>query len=170
MKFCNNCGTENADSMQFCVKCGAQLAPAPQPESWRTPSGGLKDQQTVTDPYAPGYIPPPPPSTPTYTPPQQMQYQQPVGAAQPMHPAIPAIVSLLFPGLGLLFVPNKAGLGIGIFAGVVIYGIVSFILSFVFIGFCMLIIMPLFNIVAALHSWDAAAKHSNGQFQPILFK
>ncbi len=31
-------------------------------------------------------------------------------------------------------------------------------------------VMPLINIAAAVHSWDEAAKASNGQFQPILFK
>lgn len=174
MKFCTNCGSENADNMQFCVKCGSQLAPAPQPESWRTPSGGLGNQQTVVnDPYAPGYIPPPPSTPPSYNPPQQMQYTpQQAGGASQMHPAIPALVSFFFPGIGLLFVPNKAGLGIGIFAGFIALNVILFILAFITFGLgtCLFLLVPLVNIAAAIHSYDEAAKVSNGQYSPILFK
>ena len=183
MTSCPSCGTANADGAMFCVKCGTTLSPAPSPESWRAPSGDLnqtvQDQQGsssggYTSPASGGYTPPsaPPSSYPAYTPQQNMSYQQPpqVGG-QPMHPAIPALVSLFFPGLGLLFVPNKAGLGIGIFAAYAILGIVGFILTFVIIGICLLLIMPLANIVAAVHSWDESAKATpGGQFQPILFK
>jgi hypothetical protein len=100
-----------------------------------------------------------------------MQYQQP-GAAQPMHPAIPAIVSLIVPGIGLLFVPNKAGLGLGIFAGYIGLMIVLTILAVITLGIgsCLFLLAPLANVAAAIHSWDEAAKVSNGQFQPILFK
>lgn len=171
MKVCTTCNTQNADTMQFCVKCGSALPLAPQPESWRT-SGGLGETQTTTDPYAPSsgstYQPQPPPAYPTYTPPQQ---QPPlIGGTQPMHPAIPALVSFFFPGIGLLFVPGKQGLGFAIFAGFIGFWVVTFILSFVFIGFCLMILSPLLNIGAAIHSYDEAAKQSNGQFQPILFK
>jgi hypothetical protein len=87
-----------------------------------------------------------------------------------MHPAVPAIVSLFFPGLGLLFVPGKAGLGIGIFAAYLALVVVGFILTFVLIGMCLLLLLPLGNVLAAVHSWDEAAKTSGGQFQPLLFK
>lgn len=43
MTLCTSCGTENADGMKFCVKCGAALAPAPDPGSWKAPSGNLYD-------------------------------------------------------------------------------------------------------------------------------
>jgi hypothetical protein len=97
-------------------------------------------------------------------------YQQTQGGNQPMHPAIPALVSFFFPGIGLLFVPNKAGLGIGIFAATLAYTVIAIILTFVAVGLCLFMVMPLINIAAAIHSWDEAAKTSNGQFQPILFK
>lgn len=87
-----------------------------------------------------------------------------------MHPAIPALVSLFFPGLGLLFVPNKAGLGIGIFAATLGFAVVATILTLVLVGACLFMLMPLISVAAAVHSWDEAAKASNGQFQPILFK
>jgi hypothetical protein len=179
MAVCATCGTSNIEGTTFCVKCGAQLGDAPAPESWRA-SGGLNPPTdtsatggATTDSTSGGYTPstPPPPSYPTYTPTQTPQtYQTPVGGAQQMHPAVPAIVSLFLPGIGLLFLPNKQGLGIGIFAAYVVLGIIGFFLSFIVIGLCVLILMPLANIAAAIYTWDEAAKLSGGQFQPILFK
>ena len=168
---CPSCGAENAEGTRFCVKCGTTLSTAPSPESWRAPSGDL-NQAAVADQPSGGYTPQTPPSAyPTYTPPGVPQTGQPlIGGSQPMHPAIPAIVSLLFPGLGLLFVPNKAGLGIGIFAGWVVMWGITFVLSFIAIGLCLIPFMFLANVAAAVHSWDEAAKVSGGQFQPILFK
>jgi hypothetical protein len=151
--------------MQFCVKCGAALSPAPAPESWKV-SGDIGTQ-----------TPPPPQSS--YTPPASYQGYTPQPPAvqfpgqqtgEPMHPAIPAVVSLFLPGAGLLFLPNKAGLGIGILAGWVGYIIIAFILSFVFIGFCLFLVMPLIHIGAGIFTYDEAAKASGGRFQPLLFK
>jgi len=174
MTSCPSCGGENVDGARFCVKCGATLSPAPAPESWRT-SGDLNQPASEqanpsTGTSTGGYTPPSAQSYPTYNPPQNMTFQPQPGAANQMHPAIPALVSLFFPGLGLLFVPNKAGLGIGVFAAYIALGIVATILTFVLVGVCIFMLMPLANIVAAVHSWDEAAKSSNGQFQPILFK
>ena len=170
MATCTSCGTNNVEGTQFCVQCGAALMAAPPPESWRT-SGALNNPPVdEANRTAGGYTPQPPPSAyPTYTPSQGMAYNQ-QAKPEPMHPALPAVVSLFFPGLGLLFVPNKAGLGLGIFAGYVLLGVVGFILSFVLIGICVFILMPLVNVGAAVHSYDEAAKASNGQFHPILFK
>jgi hypothetical protein len=178
MAACANCGTTNIDGTKFCVSCGAQLGQAPAPESWRASSDLNPPGATATDPgattggYAPQTPPPPPTGYPAYTPqqsPQGYQTHAP-GGAQQMHPAVPAILSLFLPGIGLLLVPDKQKLGIGIFAAYVGLGIVGFILSFVIIGLCVLMLMPLANIAAAIHSWDEAAKVSGGQFQPILFK
>lgn len=178
MTLCPSCGAENTEGTRFCVKCGTTLSSAPAPESWRAPSGDL-NQTRVDDPAsasAGGYTPQTPPSSyPTYTPPQApYQPQMPVGggASQPMHPAVPAIVSLFVPGIGLLFVPNKAGLGLGIFAGYVVLWIVMFVIALVTLGIgtCLFIFLPLANVAAAIHSWDEAAKASRGQFQPLLFK
>jgi hypothetical protein len=173
---CPSCGSENVEGTRFCVKCGTTLPASPAPESWRQ-SGDLgQQQQTQQSGYqSGGYAPPPPPqsSYPTYNQ-QQGMYQQPqqpvIGGSQPMHPAIPAVVSLFLPGIGLLFVPNKAGLGIGIFAATIVYAVIATILTFVVVGVCLFAIMPLINVAAAVHSWDEAAKTSGGQFQPILFK
>ncbi len=181
MAICGTCSTNNVDGTKFCVSCGTDLAAAPAPESWRM-SGDLNNQQQQQPPpgtYNPsgGYTPQTPPSAPSgypaYNPGQNMtpSYQQaPAGASQPMHPAIPALVSFFLPGIGLLFVPNKAGLGIGIFAATLVYTVIAIVLTFVAVGLCLFLVMPLINIAAAIHSWDEAAKVSNGQFQPILFK
>jgi hypothetical protein len=176
MATCASCGTNNVEGTKFCVSCGTTLAPAatPAPESWRM-SGDLNNQPPPADAYNPsgGYTPQtPPPNYPSYNAGQNMtpSYQQAPAGNQPMHPIVPALVSFFFPGLGLLFVPNKAGLGIGIFAGTIAYAIVATILTFVVVGICLFIAMPLINIAAAIHSWDEAAKNSNGQFQPIYFK
>jgi hypothetical protein len=177
MAICASCGTNNVEGTKFCVSCGATLVPAsaaPAPESWRM-SGDLNNQPPPADAYTPtgGYTPQtPPPNYPSYNAGQNMtpSYQQTPSANQPMHPAVPAIVSFFFPGIGLLFVPNKAGLGIGIFAATLAYTVVAIILTFVAVGLCLFMVMPLINIAAAIHSWDEAAKASNGQFQPILFK
>ena|SRR5687767_252729 len=170
---CPSCGAGNDDGTRFCVKCGTTLPASPAPESWRQ-SGDLGQQQTQQPGYqSGGYAPPQQPqsSYPAYNPQQYPQQQQPaLGGSQPMHPAVPAVVSLFLPGIGLLFVPNKAGLGIGIFAATIVYAVIATILTFVVVGVCLFAVMPLINVAAAVHSWDEAAKNSNGQFQPILFK
>jgi len=170
---CPSCGAENVEGTRFCVKCGTTLPATPAPESWRQ-SGDLGQQPTQQPGYQSGGYTPPQPSQssyPTYSPQQYPQQQQPaLGGSQPMHPAVPAVVSLFLPGIGLLFVPNKAGLGIGIFAATIVYAVIATILTFVVIGVCLFAVMPLINVAAAVHSWDEAAKNSNGQFQPILFK
>jgi hypothetical protein len=175
---CPSCGAENVEGTRFCVKCGTTLPATPQPEAWRQ-SGDLGQQPTQQGQQqgyqSGGYTPPQPPqsSYPTYNPPQGVYNQQPaIGGSQPMHPAIPAVVSLMIPGIGLLFVPNKAGLGLGILAGYVVLWVILFIIAFVTLGIgtCLFIFLPLANVAAAIHSWDEAAKASNGQFQPILFK
>lgn len=182
MIFCAACGTENTDGTQFCVKCGAPLASANAPGSWRSGEEPAKPSSGVTDPaggsapntstgsYTPGSYTSPG-SHPSYSQPQSpMPYQQSSG--QQMHPAIPAIVSFFLPGIGLLFVPNKAGLGLGIFGGYLALNVVLFILAVITFGLgtCLFFLVPLVNVAAGIHSWDEAAKASNGQFQPLLFK
>jgi hypothetical protein len=172
---CPSCGADNVEGTRFCVKCGTTLPTAPAPESWRQ-SGDLgQQQQTQQSGYqSGGYAPPqtPPSQYPTYTPPQNVYQQPAVGGSQPMHPAIPAIVSLIVPGIGLLFVPGKAGLGLGILAAYIVLWVIMFVIAFVTLGIgtCLFIFLPLANVAAAIHSWDEAAKASGGQFQPILFK
>ncbi len=177
MAYCTSCGTDNVQGSRFCSRCGATLAPAPG--AWRA------SDEPSTEPNNPPFseAPNPPPVTGTYTPPRPTDY--PVYNPSPnttlhrqtfgtdvVHPAIPALISFFFPGLGLLFLPNKVGLGVSIFAGFVALNIVLFILAVVTLGLgsCLFLAVPLLNVTAAVHSYDAAAKESNGKYQPILFK
>lgn len=164
---CISCGVENVDGARFCVKCGAAIG-SPAPGSWRADQSDPDDQSTE---YA---APPPSFSMPPVVypqPPSVLPYQQET-TSQSIHPAIPAVVSLLFPGLGLLFVRNKAGLGVGIFAGYIALNIAIFFLAVITLGIgsCLFLLVPLANVIAAVHSYDVAAKSSNNDFQPILFK
>ncbi|MER3428437.1 MAG: hypothetical protein C4334_10105 [Pyrinomonas sp.] len=162
MIICQSCGKENADGMRYCVRCGTMLPPPPG--SWKTP----EEKQTAYGSVNQTTLPP------TYDPQTGTPYYGQPSTAEPVHPAIPALVSLFFPGLGLLFVPNKLGLAVVIFIGycvaIFLYSILAFILSFIGIGLCMFLLIPLVNVLIALHSYDEAAKASNGKFQPILFK
>jgi hypothetical protein len=105
--------------------------------------------------------------------------QIPPADQEPPHPALAAVVSLFFPGMGLLFVPNKQRLGIIIFAGTVVGWVILITLYLVFsavtLGFgaitgCCFLLLPLWNLATAIHSYDEAAKVSKGKFQPLIFK
>lgn len=79
MAFCNNCGTQVQDGVQFCPSCGQAMNAAPaQQDAQPTPPQAQ---------YAP---PPPPPPVQQAAPPQQ-QYppQQPPYPQQPAQPPIP---------------------------------------------------------------------------------
>ncbi len=175
MAYCISCGTDNVDNSRFCSRCGATLAPAPG--AWRA------SDEPNTEPNKPPlgeappvtgtYTTPPPTNYPAYNPsPNTTLQRQAFGTADVVHPAIPALISFFFPGLGLLFVPNKVGPGVSIFAGYVALNIVLFILALVTLGIgsCLFLAVPLLNVAAAVHSYDVAAKESNGKYQPVLFK
>src|SRR3954462_12031777 len=171
MTYCVSCGAENADGTQFCVRCGNTLAPTPAPESWRndpsgpaaptiaSSSGGGYNPGSYNPPPpsqspssgAGGYTAPPPGNVPTYNPQQSPMNYQPAGSAQPMHPAVPALVSFFLPGAGLLFVPNKAGVGMGIIGGYIGLTIILFIIAFLTLGIgsCLFLFLPLANVAAA---------------------
>ena len=177
MAYCTSCGTENTEGSRFCSRCGAALAPAPG--AWRAsdepssePNKPPFSEATNPPPATATYTPPPPTNYPLYNQlPSTTQHQQTFGT-DIVHPAIPALISFFFPGLGLLFVPNKVGLGVSIFAGFVALNIVLFILAVITIGLgsCLFLAVPLLNVVAAVHSYDETAKASDGKFQPVLFK
>jgi zinc-ribbon domain len=179
MPLCPNCGTNNLEGVKFCVACGEQVGAAPPPESWRASSelGAPPPHSAPDDPAsgqsAGGYAPPQSnyPARPPQ-PPGVPYYQPGPAAGQQMHPAVPAIVSFFLPGIGLLFVPNKVGLGLGIFAGFLALSLffVIFAVLTLGLGACLAPLLIVANVGAAIHSWDEAAKASNGQFQPILFK
>lgn len=193
MTTCINCGSANADGTKFCASCGTQLATTtptsnpstiPPPESWRVDSD-VQERAPGANNFGGstgGYTPPPAPSSyPTYnSPPSGNQYGNqnfPVrnnqGAANNgIHPVVPALVSFFLPGIGLLFVPNKVPLALGVFGGYIALNVLLFILTVVTFGLggCLFFALPLVNIAAAIHSYDEAAKASGGQYAPLLFK
>lgn len=166
---CGACGVDNADGTTFCVNCGSQLpigatSSAPPPPVYETPP--------VNSPGAANNYPPPGQ--------QPMTVPPPLGPAEPMHPGIAALLSFLLPGLGLVFFPNKKNLGIymlaGTVGGVVLLTVLYFIISFVTFGIgsilgCCFIALPLWNIAAALYTYDMAAKEiGGGKYPPLIFK
>jgi hypothetical protein len=78
-----------------------------------------------------------------------------------MHPAIPAVISLFAPGLGLLFLKTRDrvkdalvifGLWVALVMAVIVLSIVTLGLGVVCCGFPLF----LYNIAAAIHSYDEA--------------
>lgn len=112
-----------------------------------------------TDPPGTGDSLPPPP---------------PRGDGEPeIHPAVPAVISLFAPGLGLLFLPTRDrikdallifGVWVASVMAVILLSIVTFGLGVVCCG------VPLFlyNIAAAIHSYDEAVLIEGDK--PLLFQ
>ncbi len=92
---------------------------------------------------------------------------------QEIHPAVPAVVSLFAPGLGLLFLPSRDrikdallifGVWVACVMAVILFSIVTLGLGVVCCG------VPLFlyNIAAAIHSYDEAVLLEGDK--PLLFQ
>ncbi len=87
-----------------------------------------------------------------------------------MHPAVPMIVSLLAPGLGLLLLDRQdrvkdAFLIFGLWFSYVAF---SFLLTFFIIGVCCWLPLPLLNVAAGIHSFDEMTLQQGGK--PVLFQ
>ena len=92
------------------------------------------------------------------------------GGASALHPAVPLIVSLLAPGLGLLLLDRKdrvkdAFLIFGLWFS---YVTLSFFLTFFVIGVCCWLPLPLLNVAAGIHSFDEMTLEQGGR--PVLFQ
>jgi hypothetical protein len=90
-----------------------------------------------------------------------------------MHPAVPAVISLFAPGLGLLLLKTRDrvkdalvifGLWVALVMGVIILSILTLGLGVVCCGFPLF----LYNIAAAIHSYDEAIL-LDGE-KPLLFQ
>lgn len=90
-----------------------------------------------------------------------------------IHPAVPAVISLFAPGLGLLFLPSRDrikdallifGVWVGCVMAVIMLSIVTFGLGVVCCG----VPLFLFNIAAAIHSYDEAVLLEGDK--PLLFQ
>lgn len=111
------------------------------------------------DPEPPGR-PPTPPSSETGA----------GGEAPELHPAVPAIISLFFPGLGLLLLKTRDRVkdALLIFGVYFAYCAGAAVLSLVVVGLCCWIPLPLLNLAAAIHSYDEAILLEGGK--PLLFQ
>ncbi len=122
--------------------------------------------------------------------PQQQPYQDPMAAmglaapgALPTNAWVPAaIVSFFLPGIGLLFLPNPQykSLGIKIFVGYLILGLVvpivlSVVISITHVYQLGYINYPLYlvrlaHIISLIHTHDCTVKINPALGQPIFFK
>jgi hypothetical protein len=72
MNSCLSCGSDNAEDVRFCVKCGKRLEPpAPPPEFWRYNTEDLAPPRPARPNAPPLYQPPSFTDRPPYAPPQQ---------------------------------------------------------------------------------------------------
>jgi hypothetical protein len=116
-------------------------------------------------PAEPPKSPPEPPGTP---PPPPNDY-----SAQEVHPTIPAVVSLFAPGLGLLLLKTRdrvkdALLIFVIWVACVMAVILLSILTFGIGVVCCGVPLFLYNIAAAIHSYDEAILLEGEK--PLLFQ
>jgi TM2 domain-containing membrane protein YozV len=118
--FCTRCGARAVGNAIFCSNCGAPLLPQPQP-----PSQPIQVTQPVTPP-----VPSPSP--------------MPVRAVGTKNVGVATILSLVFPGLGQLYVGEKRK-GIALVLLTIILGFIAASLD---LGFTM-IIYWVYNIVDA---------------------
>ena len=116
------------------------------------------------------------PPNPPFDPPSGTEPPSPPppgsGVESEIHPAVPAVVSLFAPGLGLLFLPTRDrvkdallifSVWVASVMAVILLSIVTFGLGVVCCG------VPLFlyNIAAAIHSYDEAVLLEGDK--PLLF-
>ncbi len=111
------------------------------------------------EPESPSSVPPPPSPSPS-------------GTAE-MHPAVPAVVSLFAPGLGLLLLKTRdrvkdALLVFGIWVGCVMAVLMLSIVTFGIAAVCCGVPLFLYNIAAAIHTYDEAILLEGDK--PLLFQ
>ena len=83
---------------------------------------------------------------------------------------MPALVSLIAPGLGLLLLKSRDRVkdAIAIFGGYFVYVSIATILTTIVIGLCCWLPVPLLNLAAAIHSYDEAMLLEGSP--PLVFK
>ena len=110
------------------------------------------------------------PSPPTPSPPSTSPTTPDPEKSTELHPAVPMVVSLLAPGLGLLLWKNRDHVkdAFIIFGVWFSYVAVSFVLTFLIVGVCCWLPLPLLNVAAGIHSFDEATLEQGGK--PLLFQ
>ncbi len=116
--------------------------------------------------------PPPPPDTQS---PSSAPLPPPPSSGGPaeVHPAVPAVVSLFAPGLGLLLLKTRdrvkdALLIFGLWVAFVMAVLLLSIVTFGIAALCCGVPLFLYNIAAAIHSYDEAILLEGEK--PLLFQ
>jgi len=116
-----------------------------------------------------------PPSPPDTQSPSSAPLPPPPGSGDSteVHPAVPAVVSLFAPGLGLLLLKTRdrvkdALLIFGIWVACVMAVLLLSIVTFGIAAICCGVPLFLYNIAAAIHSYDEAILLEGDK--PLLFQ
>lgn len=122
----------------------------------------------------PSNQPPAPPQPPSESSGPPSPAPQPSSGDSPeVHPAVPAVVSLFAPGLGLLFLKTRdrvkdALLIFGLWIALVMVCIILSIITFGLGAVCCGVPLFLYNLAAAIHSYDEAILLEGEK--PLLFQ
>ena len=132
-KFCSNCGTQVDMSTVFCPQCGFRLIQEEQPQTKFCQSCGKKiDINSEICPYC------------------GVRVANIMRSSEEKNVLLSAILSLLFPGLGHLYLGlNKKGISF-----IVAY-IVSAILVFLVIGFVLIVIVWLWALIDSIKATES---------------
>ena len=132
-KFCSNCGTQVDMSTAFCPQCGFRLIQEEQPQTKFCQSCGKKiDINSEICPYC------------------GVRVANIMRSSEEKNVLLSAILSLLFPGLGHLYLGlNKKGISF-----IVAY-IVSAILVFLVIGFVLIVIVWLSALIDSIKATES---------------
>ena len=132
-KFCSNCGTQVDMSTAFCPQCGFRLIKEEQPQTKFCQSCGKKiDINSEICPYC------------------GVRVANIMRSSEEKNVLLSAILSLLFPGLGHLYLGlNKKGISF-----IVAY-IVSAILVFLVIGFVLIVIVWLWALIDSIKATES---------------
>ena len=135
-KFCSNCGTQVDMSTAFCPQCGFRLIQEEQPQTKFCQSCGKKiDINSEICPYC------------------GVRVANIMRSSEEKNVLLSAILSLLFPGLGHLYLGlNKKGISF-----IVAY-IVSAILVFLVIGFVLIVIVWLWALIDSIKATESINK------------
>ena len=150
-----------------------KTTPAPKtPRKVKARASNATEQKPKAKAAAPQETPPSPPapSQPPAPPDVLPAASTPAENSPTLHPAVPMVVSLLAPGLGLLLLKNRDHVkdGFLIFGVWFSYLVVSFVLTFFIVGICCWLPLPLLNVAAGIHSFDEATLEQGGS--PLLFQ
>jgi TM2 domain-containing membrane protein YozV len=145
--YCSKCGAMNTTDSNFCVSCGASLAP---------PKKAVPPTTAPPPPPPPQYTPPPPPTTGTasYPPPTQMTDAQLMTVRK--NEALSVILTIILPGLGHLYL-NKIKRGL-------VFIVISIIMWIIGATVILIPITVVWYLYAIYDSYQLTKKHNEALF------